>query len=405
MNPASDITESPLPETLEDAQELVHRLQKQLSRQTARLDHAAYNERCFRQLAEYIEEVFWLTNPLGDELVYISPAYEHIWGQTCQSLYENPGTRLAWVHDADRQRVLTAFKRDAIKGQFDEIYRLTRPDGQVRWIHDQAFPVFDDHGDVYRLAGFAADITGSVETHDRTRRLCNTLTTNERTSVFTALGTGLAHDLAQPLTAARNFIAQAGQGSPNGHDRRDNHALKRADAEIQRAVATIRHLRDFAREGRPTLSRQPLKPVLDEVHELLDPQLRAVGITYTAPDSDALDHLELPLDAVFAQQILRNLISNAIEAFATDDNAESPTISLGVQEQEDGLVEIAVSDNGSGIADDVELFEPYATTKGTGLGLGLSVSRSLAESHGGSLRVANRGAGAEPTCFVLSLPH
>ena len=150
------------PETLEAAQSRIEQLERRLAEEHELRCRAENNERCFRELAEHIREVFWMTNPLGDELVYISPAYEQIWGQTCQSLYDDPGRRLAWVHDADREEVLKAFKRDAANGDYDKTFRINRPDGEVRWIRDRAFPVLDDEGELYRLAGFALDVTDRI---------------------------------------------------------------------------------------------------------------------------------------------------------------------------------------------------------------------------------------------------
>lgn len=395
------------PTNMDEAREMIRELRQQLADQTQRLEQTRNDERCFRQLAEHIHEVFWMTNPLGDELVYISPAYEHIWGQTCQSLYDDPGQRLAWVHPDDRQRVLTAFKRDGVAGDYDQTYRIERPDGDTRWIRDRAFPVRDEHGDVYRLAGFAIDITQAVEDREHMSRLGDTLTNQERSSVFAALGTGLAHDIGQPLTAARNFIAQARRAPADIQTDDGQPPLVRADKEIERAIAIIEHLRDFARAGRPTTRHQPLAPILADVQRLLEPQLRAQHIEYAELDRAQLSDLELSVDRVFAQQILRNLIGNAIEAASTHDNTkERARIGLDIDTSDHAHVDITVSDNGPGIQEGVTLFKPFATTKGDGLGLGLSVSRSLAESHGGSLSIANRGGDdSGPTAFVLRLPR
>jgi len=395
------------PADMDEANQQLERLHHRVVELEQASEQASNEQRCFRQLAEHIQEVFWMTNPLGDQLVYVSPAYEHIWGQTCQSLHDDPGKRLAWINEADRERVLTAFKRDARSGDYDETFRIDRPDGEIRWIRDRAFPVFDDHGEVYRLAGFAMDITAAMDDHDRNNRLSQTLASKERTSVFAALGTGLAHDLGQPLTAARNFIAQARRSDKLAVDDHGVPLLKRADSEIERAVAVIRHLRDFAREGRPTRTHQPLAPILDDVHQLLDSQLRAGDIEYVAPVPESFGQLALSVDRVFAQQILRNLVANAIDASADRPSGSVPAhISVTVDHHDPAHVDISVSDNGPGIDDDVSLFEPYATTKNDGLGLGLSVSRSLAESHGGSLFVANRGCNGDgPTTFVLRLPR
>jgi len=378
-------------------------LEAQLAAEHELRMRAQNNERCFRELAEQIREVFWMTNPLGDVLVYISPAYEQIWGQTCQSLYEDPGRRLAWVHENDRQAVLIAFKRDGAAGEYDETFRIRRPDGQVRWIRDRAFPVYDDQGEIYRLAGFALDITDRVGKDDRLAELNSSISARERMAVFAALGTGMAHDLSQPVTAARNFIAQARMKLDN---EQVTVPIDRAEAELERAASMIRHLRDFARDGKPTRDTLALGPLIADVHQLMDPALRARDIRYKGPEPDSIAGLELAADRVLAQQILRNLIDNAASAF--DDSSTSPQIMVDVQAC-DGHIHIRISDNGRGITDDVELFEPFVTTKDNGLGLGLSVSRTLARSHGGDLRVASRGrasqqSNGERTEFVLTLP-
>ncbi|MES1956417.1 sensor histidine kinase [Salinisphaera hydrothermalis] len=395
-----------LPADLATAHEQIKSLRSDLTHCEKRVNAAERETRCFRELAEHIQEVFWMTNPLGDELIYISPAYEHIWGQPCNSLYEDPGRRLAWVHESDRDRVLKAFKRDAAKGLYDETFRINRPDGEVRWIRDRAFPVYDSSGEIYRLAGFAIDLTDEVESQDRMNELQNLIAMRERISVFASLGTGLAHDLGQPLTSARNFVTRAltvarDEGSA------ETDLLVRADYQIQRASAIIRHLRDFAREGRPTINQQSLFPVLSEVRDLLEPSLRAERVLFCWPNQLELSNIELPMDRVFTQQVLRNLISNAIEALAQSSVAtDNRRITLTVDNTNDARVDIYVADNGGGIAEDVELFSPFTTTKSNGLGLGLSVSRSLARSHGGDLYLVHHGRGGSgPTCFMLRLPR
>lgn len=388
-----------------DSQTRIRELEAQLVAERELRTRAENDERCFRELAEQIREVFWMTNPLGDALVYISPAYEHIWGQTCQSLYDDPGRRLAWVHEADREKVLIAFKRDAAAGEYDEIFRIRRPDGDVRWIRDRAFPVFDDNGVLYRLAGFALDITDRVSNDDRLSKLNNNISARERMSIFAALGTGMAHDLSQPVTAARNFIAQA-RMKVDVPDSPVLVPIDRAEAELDRAASMIRHLRDFARDGKPTRDTLQLGPLIEDVHQLMDPALRARNIHYQGPDPAVVSDVTLAADRVLTQQILRNLLDNAAAAF--DENSDAPQVEVST-ETRDGHIDIRISDNGSGIADEVALFEPFITTKDDGLGLGLSVSRTLARSHGGDLSVVSRGRASahnasERTEFLLTLP-
>jgi PAS domain S-box-containing protein len=85
---------------------------------------------------------FWITDPVKQQLLYVSPAYEKIWGRSCASLYEAPGTWLEAIHPDDRPRIRQAATSKQAQGDYDEIYRVLRPDGTLRWIRDRAFPVF-----------------------------------------------------------------------------------------------------------------------------------------------------------------------------------------------------------------------------------------------------------------------
>src|SRR5581483_5199207 len=117
------------------------------------------SEERFRQLAENITEVFWMTDPKMTEMLYISPGYEKIWGRSCASLYERPTAWLDAIHPEDRGRVEKAARAFPVSGCYDEEYRIIRPDGSTRWIRDRAFPVKDASGRLYRVTGIAKDIT------------------------------------------------------------------------------------------------------------------------------------------------------------------------------------------------------------------------------------------------------
>jgi len=117
------------------------------------------SEERFRQLAENITEVFWVTDPAKNEMLYISPAYETIWGRTCESLRQSPRNWLQAIHPADRERVTAAATSLQTTGQYDEVYRILRPDGSLRWIRDRAYPVLDAAGRAYRIVGTAEDMT------------------------------------------------------------------------------------------------------------------------------------------------------------------------------------------------------------------------------------------------------
>ncbi|TLY20035.1 MAG: PAS domain S-box protein, partial [Nitrospirae bacterium] len=110
-------------------------------------------------MTEHIREVFWLTDHNKNEMLYISPGYEEIWGRTCESLYASPRSWLDSIHPEDRMKVLDAALQKQVNGLYDEEYRIVRPEGTIRWIWDRAFPIHDASGAVYRIAGIAEDIT------------------------------------------------------------------------------------------------------------------------------------------------------------------------------------------------------------------------------------------------------
>jgi PAS domain S-box-containing protein len=116
------------------------------------------SETRFRQMAETVQEVFWMATPDVVTTTYISPAYERIWGRSRESLAENPASWLDAVHPDDREQVLATLTRYRDEEAAME-YRIVRPDGSVRWVWDHGCPVRNDHGEISGIVGFAMDIT------------------------------------------------------------------------------------------------------------------------------------------------------------------------------------------------------------------------------------------------------
>lgn len=160
------------------------------------------SEERFRQLAENINEVFWLTDVTKGEIIYISPAYEDIWGRSCDSLYRHPQSWVEAVHPDDRERVQAAIRMESC-GEYHEEYRIVRPDGTIRWIRDRAFPIRDDSGAVYRIAGIAECITDQKLVAQRvaaqyavTRALAEAATLTEASPmILQAICDGLGWDI------------------------------------------------------------------------------------------------------------------------------------------------------------------------------------------------------------------
>jgi diguanylate cyclase (GGDEF)-like protein/PAS domain S-box-containing protein len=117
------------------------------------------SEEQFRQLAENIHEVFWMMDPPARKILYVSPAYEQIWGQTCKGLYANPESWLDSIHPEDRKTAGETFLRQIQGELIENEYRIVQPSGCIRWIRDRTFPVRDNDGNMVRLAGVAEDAT------------------------------------------------------------------------------------------------------------------------------------------------------------------------------------------------------------------------------------------------------
>jgi PAS domain S-box-containing protein len=127
------------------------------------------SEERFRQIAENIREVFWMTNVAKDGMIYVSPGYDEIWGRSRERLYATPREWVESIHPDDRERVLEAALTQQTDGRYHEVYRIVRPDGSIRWIEDRAFPIRDQSGTVYRIAGIAEDITQQRQVEDSLR--------------------------------------------------------------------------------------------------------------------------------------------------------------------------------------------------------------------------------------------
>lgn len=133
------------------------------------------SEERFRQITETIQEVFWISDTTKQHVLYVSPAYERIWGRSCASLLITPQNWVESIHPDDRDRVLLAATTRQTDGTYDEEYRVIRPDGSLRWIRDRAFPVSNARGEIYRVVGVAQDITERKRSRDQLREQASLL--------------------------------------------------------------------------------------------------------------------------------------------------------------------------------------------------------------------------------------
>lgn len=149
-----------------------YRLRQEQKRMLKQLQQS---EERFREMAENINEVFWIDDMQQGSVLYVSHAYETIWGRSRESLYAAPQSWQDSIHEDDRKRVSQSVAMKHLKGKYDEVYRIIRPDGTLRWIRDRSFPVQNASGEVQRVVGVAQDITDTKLSHDRLRQQASLL--------------------------------------------------------------------------------------------------------------------------------------------------------------------------------------------------------------------------------------
>ena len=342
----------------------------------------------FRQLAENINEVFWITDPSKKEMLYISPAYERIWGRSCRSLYLSPESWLDAIYPDDFQRVVTAMATRQAMGTYDETYRIVRPDRSVRWIRDCAFPVRNDAGEVERIVGVATDITEERILEERLRQ-------GQKMEAIGQLAGGVAHDFNNILAIIQ---MQAGllQGSVELPPDLRDHASEIGRA-AQRAANLTRQLLLFSR--RQTL--QPRDLDLNEIVTNIVKMLqRILGEDIQMQFKLSSHPLYVHADAGMLDQVLMNLTVNSRDAMPNGGSLIIETAAIHFDELDASQVTqarpgdfvcLSVSDTGCGIPKDSlpRIFEPFYTTKevGKGTGLGLATVFGIVQQHRGWVNV------------------
>ena len=165
------------------------------------------NETVFRQFAENVQAVFWMADLVNGKLVYVSPAYEKIWGRSVESLMQDRNSYLEAIHPRDRERMSKALAEQRQKG-LDQTYRVVKPDGEIRWIKDRGFLVRDDNGEVYRIVGIAEDITALREAQDRLEATQAQVITNAKFAALGEMASGIAHEINNPLAVIHGLAVQ-----------------------------------------------------------------------------------------------------------------------------------------------------------------------------------------------------
>jgi PAS domain S-box-containing protein len=351
-------------------------------------DELQASEERFRQLAENIQQVFWMLEPATQRLLYVSPAYESIWGRSSEELYDRPLSLLDTIHADDRQQVAQGFS--AGWGAYDGEFRIVRPDGALRWIRLRSFPVHNERGEVYRLAGVATDLTEQKAAEAAVIQA-------ERLAVAGKMAASLVHEINNPLQSVIGCLGLAKAALEKSED--PSKYVRIAHQEVRRTAQIVGQLRSLGRPGQ-TGQKEPadLNSLVGDVLTLNKKQLQNRNIEVIwEPDADLAPVAVMP-DAL--RQVFLNLVLNALDAMPEGGQLRVST----ERTRSPAGIRVVVADSGTGIAPAVlpHLFEAFYSTKSQGIGLGLFVSQNLVQQHGGRIEVESQpGVG---TRFSVWLP-
>lgn len=366
--------------------------------QRAAEDALRESEERFRQLAEHIPAVVYLVEPHSGSMLFISPAYERIWGRTRASLYSNPFSFLDAVHEDDRERVTAEYRERLTRLEIE--YRITRPDGTLVWIEDLQFPIRRADGSIYLVAGLAFDVT-------RRMRLENRLIESQKMESLGRLAGGVAHDFNNLLTVILSYaelLKDAAVPHPAATELMSG--LTEIETAGQRAASLTRQLLTFARRQMVDPRVVDLNAQVVAADALVRHMVGRQVLVTIAPE--ALSPA-VRLDANQLDQVLMNLVANARDAMPEGgllriqtSNVRGPVAGTAVPAGD--FVALAVSDTGTGIPAEIraQVFEPFFTTKpkGQGTGLGLSTSYGIVAQFAGHMELVSQvGKGTTVMCY------
>lgn len=354
----------------------------------------------FRRIAERSFDVIYLTDTEGN-VTYVSPASESVFGYLPEEVVGR--NMKEFVAEKD---VPLAFERLArlVDGE-DSIVselELKRKNGKLARVEAKSAPVYEDSR-IVGVQGIIRDVTEQREAEETLRHMEGKLAHVSRLSTLGEMVAGIAHELSQPLysiqniaKACRNVLAR----QPAGGELDDLQEWYDEMADCAaRAGAIVRQLRDFARPAELTHEPTSVSSLLEDSIKMMaaEARRRRVGIRLAR----GCDSCRVTVDRIQIQQVLINLLQNACEAM--DEERFTRREIIIRTRQVDSFAEISVTDNGPGLPTKpgLQIFEPFVTTKPSGLGIGLAICATIVHRHGGDLQARTNPEGGATFSFTL----
>jgi PAS domain S-box-containing protein len=379
---------------------------RQLNSEIEERKHAQENlktaELKYRTVADFTYDWEYWSN-IDGSFEYVSPSCERISGCNAQDFKENPALfREIIVHEDKKIWDAHALKSEKELKPGELQFRIQRKDGQIRWIEHACQPVTDPQGALLGLRASNRDITARKQAELDAQRHRAELTHVSRIATLGELSASLAHELNQPLTAILSN-AQAARRFLSG-DMADpdevNEILNDIINDDRRAADIIKRLRALMRKKDLEFISLDLNEAVREVSKLVYREAFSKDVVLVLDLADGLPHVRG--DAIHLEQVVLNLILNGTEAMAELDR-QSRQLRILTAKHNENAVRVSVRDQGTGIdqAHIASIFEAFFTTKPEGMGMGLSICRSIIEAHGGRLWAENNPDQGATVSFTI----
>ncbi len=361
------------------------------------------SEERFRAMADSAPVMIWVADTNDHRLYQGNTFFNRGWQTfTGRSAHQEYGFQwMESIHPDDRDACLESYMAAFQETRpFVMEYRMLRHDGEYRWIMDTGVPRLAADGLLLGYIGTCVDITEQKQMMALRSVRQSAVERSARFNIVEEMASGLAHELSQPLAAAQNYLDACLRRLESGaHDpEKLLNGLRLAHMQTQRAGKIVTHVKSMIRkrggERVPTDINRLLRGTVDYLEHELHRHDIVVRFDLSSLPAAAMDPVEI-------EQVLLNLMKNAVEAM---QNAPLRLLGLHSRLGENGDIRVEVSDTGKGIdGETIDLiFNPFLTTKNDGLGLGLTICRSLVESHGG--RIWAEPQPGQGTIFCFTLP-
>ncbi|HQI79913.1 MAG TPA: PAS domain S-box protein, partial [Deltaproteobacteria bacterium] len=355
------------------------------------------SEERFRRMAEVSPEVFWMTSPDWSRVIYLSPAFEKIFGFPAEELVQNPSACLGLIHEQDRDAVISFFRRSQGPDAVYE-FRIVRPDGSVRWIRNRRSSVLDEQGRTILLVGIAEDITERVQAEEERKVFEARLARSQKLEAIGTLAGGIAHDFNNILSAIIGYSELAQEELPASSPA--HASLAEVIRAGDRAKDLVRQILTFSRQMETERKPVRVQLIVKEVMKLL-----RSSIPRTITIRDSVDPSAGPVfaDPTQIHQVIMNLCTNAYHAMLPAGGELTISVdsvfldahfaSQHPELREGAYLRLAVQDTGTGMDPETmkRIFDPFFTTKEKtkGTGLGLATVHGIVTDLGGSVMVTS----------------